>query len=560
MDTTAGFVAGVFLALDPFFTAQSKMIHVDALLSSLMLISALLLIRHLDTKRWTELALSGIFGGLALLTKSPALFLIPFAGLTLALGHLPGEGLTSLLRVSTWRKLVGRTLRGLAIWSAAATVVVFLLWPAMWVRPVRTVSGILLDGALHHAEQSHPFPQFFLGETVRDLGPSYYPAILAWKLTLVTLPALGLALWFGIRHRRREGSRTPRFLFVYAAAFLLQMTLSAKKTSRYVLPAFLALDVLAAWGLVRGLEAFRTRRTWLTARRASVLLVGILVVHGALALRVHPYPGAHHNLLLGGSRVARHIFQFGDQGEGLDRAARYLNQKPGAGFLTVGICDPGNLMFRENFEGVTKPINHTTVDYRVFYVNDIQRAVRFEHCDTYWEACRSEGPVWTASLDGVPYVWVCSAYPKDLSSFSVERRTDVSFGDHVELLGYTMPSSTVSAGDILSLSLFWRSDGMIKADNHVFVHILNERGDLVAQDDGVPASRGRPTWGWQEGEIVRDDHPLALPSDLPVGTYAVSVGMYDYGTKTRLPARAADGTQFEGGRITLSQVEVTGPR
>jgi len=558
MGKAVGLIAGVFLALDPFFVAQSKLIHVDALLSSFMLLSALLLIRYAQTKRWSELVFSGVFGGLALLTKSPALFLVPFAGLSLTIGHLSSDGASSFLQVSTWRKPPKRTIPALAVWVMAAAVVFFVLWPAMWVQPGRTVSDMLLNGVLHHAEQSHPFPQFFLGETVRNLGPTYYPAVLAWKMSLVTLPAFGLALWFAVRDRGEEDSRTARYVLVYATAFLLQMTLSAKKTSRYVLPVFLALDVLAAWGLVRGMETLRARTTWLTGRASALLLAGVLALHSGLVLRVHPYPGTHHNLLLGGSRVARSLFQLGDQGEGLDRAARYLNQKPGAGFLTVGICDPGNLMFRENFKGVTKPINHTTVDYRVFHVNDVQRSVRFEHCETYWEACQAAGPIWTQSFDGVPYVWVCSAYARDLSAFSVDHRVDARLGDHVELLGYTLPSTMISAGDTFSVTLFWRSDGLVGADNHVFVHVLDQGGNLVAQHDGVPASRDRPTWGWQKGEVVRDDHPVPVPAGLPRGTYTLSVGMYDYGTKARLPARDADGTELPGGQITLSELAISG--
>jgi hypothetical protein len=217
-------------------------------------------------------------------------------------------------------------------------------------------------------------------------------------------------------------------------------------------------------------------------------------------------------------------------------------------------------MFRENFEGVTKPINHTTVDYRVFYVNDLQRSVRFEHCETYWEACRADGPIWTASFDGVPYVRICSAYQKDVSSLSVDRRIDAQLGDHVELFGYTMSPTIIAAGDTLSVTLFWRSDGLISADNHVFVHVIDENGDLVAQHDGVPSSRGRPTWGWQEGEVVRDAHPVSLPADLPGGTYTVSVGMYDYGTKARLPARGPGGRKLAGGRIALSKLNIGDPQ
>jgi hypothetical protein len=277
-------------------------------------------------------------------------------------------------------------------------------------------------------------------------------------------------------------------------------------------------------------------------------------------LRHHPYYGTHYNLLLGGSRVAQHVFQLGDQGEGLDLAAEYLNSRPGSGFVTVGVCDHGNLMFRENFIGVTKPINHPGVDYRVFFINDIQRAVRFEHCEDYWQDCLEQGPIWTTSFDGVPYVWVCQTYPQDISSYTLDDRMDVRLGDHIELLGYRMDSAELSSTSVLTVSLFWRSDGQVRADNHVFVHLLDEDGELVAQHDGVPGG-GRPTWSWQEGEIVPDDHGLVVPQAAfsRAGAYTVSVGLYDHATKARLQAVKPDGTRWPADRIPLQRIEVASP-
>jgi len=72
-----------FLALDPFHIAISKVVHLDALLSMLMILSALSVLRYLQFhgaaerpqsfwSRYRLLLVSGVLAGLAFLTKSPA--------------------------------------------------------------------------------------------------------------------------------------------------------------------------------------------------------------------------------------------------------------------------------------------------------------------------------------------------------------------------------------------------------------------------------------------------------------------------------------------------------
>ena len=89
----------------------------------------------------------------------------------------------------------------------------------------------------------------------------------------------------------------------------------------------------------------------------------------------------------------------------------------------------------------------------------------------------------------------------------------------------------------------------------MFVHVLDTGGNLVTQDDSLPAVWTYRTDEWQVGEIVVDFHSLALPPSPPSGTYTVQVGMYDEATMQRLPVLSSVGAP-EDDRVTLTQFAV----
>jgi hypothetical protein len=79
---TVAFIAALLWAADPFVIGYSRMLHVDGLagtFATLSLLAACLYWHH--DSRWRWLLLSGITAGLAILSKSPALALLPVVGL-----------------------------------------------------------------------------------------------------------------------------------------------------------------------------------------------------------------------------------------------------------------------------------------------------------------------------------------------------------------------------------------------------------------------------------------------------------------------------------------------
>jgi hypothetical protein len=82
LGTGAGLLGGSLLVLDPYLIGMSRVLHVDALLAPLMTVSALAaLLYWTQGRKRRDLALSAVAGGLALLTKAPAVYSLLFFAL-----------------------------------------------------------------------------------------------------------------------------------------------------------------------------------------------------------------------------------------------------------------------------------------------------------------------------------------------------------------------------------------------------------------------------------------------------------------------------------------------
>ena len=131
-------LAVLFMAWDPFFIALSRLLHLDGLLASLTVFALLAFLAWLHGGQQRRyFVISGLAAGLAMLTKTPAVVLLPTAGLLLLLEWFrrirAGEG-----------KSPGLLLAFVA-WVALVAVTFVALWPAMWVAPLHVLSSIVSE-------------------------------------------------------------------------------------------------------------------------------------------------------------------------------------------------------------------------------------------------------------------------------------------------------------------------------------------------------------------------------------------------------------------------------
>ncbi|MDY7076773.1 MAG: glycosyltransferase family 39 protein, partial [Chloroflexota bacterium] len=93
--------------------------------------------------------------------------------------------------------------------------------------------------------------------------------------------------------------------------------------------------------------------------------------------------------------------------------------------------------------------------------------------------------------------------------------TNTRLGDVATLLGASHPITqspshpvTQSPSHPVTITLVWRAETETSTSYHVFLHLLDSEGKLVAQSDTIPANWSRPTTGWLPGEYITDVHTL----------------------------------------------------
>ena len=534
VDRRIALVAALLIAFDPFFMANSRIIHVDAPLTYFMFLSFLAFILYLKEARWGWLILSGLTGALAMLSKTPGAILGPIlfiAGLIYALhpadntlmGSEDDVARPNGPNASARRR---RFLIAIGIWAVVAIVAFYALWPSMWVDPGRALR-LITNNVRIAINTTHPSSGVFWGPTGSDKNPLYYLISIPFHLTPLT--TIGILVGIVATWRLRRHRVLLLSLWAYAIIFITPVSIVGRRGDRYALPVYLALDLLAAIALV-----------WITGRLASAnwarlkgkwkWVLGVAVgVQILLASFYHPYYFDYFNPLLGNGRTAPYLINVG-WGEGLDQAAAYLNQLPGASKKTVASWY--SFQFAPFFKGNTVDLSSNEpalrADHTVFYINQVQRGFPSQELLSYFQ---DREPLHTVRLGGVDYAWI---YPGPV--VSTEPPAEVKYpvgtvlGGALRLVGFDMPDETIRADDKLPITLYWETLSPIHNDYNVYVRLVDEMGNVWGQVDRLPIGGMWRTNQWQPGTFIRDEYRLALRSGTPPGMYNLEVAMYSFAT------------------------------
>lgn len=539
-DATALLAAGLLL-FDPFLLAHSRLLNTDPLLALALTISWLALVIGAADGRRPYLALAGGAFGLAVLTKTPALLVTPLV--VVWVFWQQGR------RQPTARRWLVAGAADLTWFALSAALTVLVLWPALWVAPVSALRRSV-EFAVALGQVGHELGNFWLGEPVEGPSVLFYPAVALWRSTAVTLIGLALALLALLSPVRRSASApSPRpaassskssawALLLFVLWVGAAMSLSPKKFDRYLLPAFPALAILAAWGWVRAVRWLATGRRGRQTPRAigsrgrarspaapGLLLAGLVLVglQASAALAALPTYLPAYNPLLGGIRTAQKVMLVG-WGEGLEQAAAYLNKQPSPEDTRVAAWYGANV-FAPFFRGQSYDVYYelTTaadlyandVDFVVTYINQRQRGLLDDSIQEFLGE-----PVMSSEWQGVPLAQVF-AWPKPF-----DHTTDRELAPGLRLLGWTVGPLDAAARQ-LPVTLYWdaaTAAAQSSALLPVTVWLKDAAGEVWANDRrGWTAGQEAATAGWLGRPVIRQELVLSLPAGLLAGRYRLEM-------------------------------------
>jgi hypothetical protein len=150
------------------------------------------------------------------------------------------------------------------------------------------------------------------------------------------------------------------------------------------------------------------------------------------------------------------------------------------------------------------------------------------------------------------------AWPMETEFPPIAESLKAEFGQPaiIELHGYDLSAGRASPGELLDLTLFWRSIGdYIPLSYTVFVHLIDDEEVFLAQGDTIPVAGFRPTTSWRAGEVIADTHQIQIPVEAEAGDYSLWVGFYDAGTGLRLPI-TRDNQQLPDNRLLLQAIQI----
>jgi hypothetical protein len=554
-------LAALLWAADPFLVAHSQLLHVDALLTSLMtvsLLAALVAFRSDAAEgpgpgqgaehpappakgrrgiRWDMLALSAITGGMAFLTKSPSAMLIPAIGVIALAGEaihrqhtIPAHQYHPIPGAphAPSRASVATFLAPLAVWGIIALLTWGILWPSAWVDLRGSVLAVLNE-VMDNGAVPHKRGNFFLGQAMDDPGILFYPVAMVLRMTpWCMLGLIALVVSLLLSHRLAattdhpvSGSRASIALLIFfVLLFMLPMSILPKKFDRYILPIFPTLNVLAAagwlhlWTIVRQwseqrqrTQQQRTHAIWPSSR-------WLVAAVGSLACMTvawyHPYELAFYNPLLGGGPVAARSLLIG-WNEGLEQAGAAIAAR-------TSDCDRPVLAWQRSElsndicqdvlnELETEP-DPATMDYAVLYINQLQRHQGEGSINDFWGKIH---PFQTIIIHGIPYAYLYDVVRAD-------------FGSHIYLHNSMLDSSQVRASGTLSLTLQWQPVLPLDTDYQVVIQVLDMQGETVSKIHQAPPT---PTSTWDAGQVVVSTYRIPIAIDTPPGYYRIALGLYD---------------------------------
>jgi hypothetical protein len=593
-------LTAALVAFQPQFVFMSSVVSNDSAAAALCtagLWTVARILRHGVTPRNASIA--GLVAGLAALTKTSVLLLLPLAGLCLLWqGFRQAKQVTPEKR--NWPERYQKVLQ-----AALAFGLTALLTGSWWYIRNLLLYGDPL-GISNHTQTlwGRPAP-VSLATLVPELPlllRSFWGAYgwghvwwHDWVYAILTLVALGTIAWGAYRLFKRNPTKsmartttmTTRAIYLLCTFWLLGVLAALLQWMRQVEAPHgrLLFPAIGAWAmlLTTGLAGAGRNQRWRQALVVLLLVIIATLAPGVRILATFAPPKLISPITITGSNTP---VRYGDEALLLSaRVEGNVNRFfPGDTFLVqacwqaerpisrdytvfVQLLGPENSIIssRRTYPGLGRfptslwPATHAFCDaYRLTLPVDVDTPLRtlleiglFDATTGERLAAQiGESPLEPPVVTTVVVAAQDSSAPQALSPLAAQ------FENAISLRGYDREPVT-QAGSTLTVTLYWEAHASIEESLIAFVHLWQPGENAAyAQHDSEPRNGWFPTTVWQTGDMIPDTHTLRIPSELPPGEYRLWAGLYRASDGTRIAVQE-DGAPLPNALVPLGELQIT---
>lgn len=229
---------------EPFFIGNSRLYHMDALLSLFMFLSVILSYQYLKSPKIINAVLAGFFISMSFLTKSISIGLLAFVFAYYAAHFYLKKDLKNLFS----------TILPLFLSFVFFT---FLFFPALWVKPIYYIGEIFKESERVGVRSGHE--QIIFGDATDNAGFLFYPLVFFIKFSPLILIGVLATVYFFVKERKFNLLSFLSYCAVFYIGYVFVMFFPSKKIDRYMVPVFPFFGVLALYGYTKLYALFKKK-------------------------------------------------------------------------------------------------------------------------------------------------------------------------------------------------------------------------------------------------------------------------------------------------------------
>ena len=163
-------------------------------------------------------------------------------------------------------------------------------------------------------------------------------------------------------------------------------------------------------------------------------------------------------------------------------------------------------------------------------------------------------PIHTVQINEIDYAKIYKMQSQPLPAYVTDWHSQEGHVAQIRLVSYLFPSSTISPGETLPMTLYFRGLQPTEKNLSILVRLTAPDGTELVRSEGWPW--GAPTSTWQPGDVWPDGHALAIPTETESGPYRLDVSFYESDTQERLMAVVPATGEVLGDTLQLDFVQI----